>query len=66
MQDRNGVAIKSGDKVRVYFTFNGSYPNPLRIVDVDGVLHAEDVGRVKLADLVKQAQWVEVVGEVRT
>ena len=65
MQDRNGTTIKAGDEIRVYFTFNGSYPNPLRIIDVDGVLHAEDVGRVKLDSLVKQAQWVEVVGEVR-
>ena len=61
MQDRNGVTIKAGDEIRVYFTFNGSYPNPLRIIDVDGVLYAQGIGRVKLAELLKQAQWVEVV-----
>ena len=61
MQDRNGTTIKAGDEIRVYFTFNGSYPNPLRIIDVDGVLYAQGIGRVKLAELLKQAQWVEVV-----
>ena len=62
MQDRNGVTIQAGDEIRVHFTFS-YYPNLLRIVDVDGVLHAEDKGRVGLAELVDQAQWVEVVSE---
>ena len=60
MQDRNGTTIRLGDTITAYFTYNGRYKRPLHIIDIDGVLYAEDVGKIKLADLIKQAQWVEV------